>query len=117
MTSKLKAVVLTEAVLEVANQLSLDDTTLSAVLEVSVESVLSLKAGTYLDYATNAYQNSAKLIQVYEALVSLVGTDQQNLRSWLKAENRRWGCTPLHKLRAPSGLDEVMVYLQSAANH
>lgn len=117
MTSKLKAVVLTEAVLEVANQLCLDDATLSAVLEVSAQSVQSLKAGTYLDYATTAYQNSTKLIQVYEALVSLVGTDQQNLRSWLEAENKRWGCTPLRKLRERSGLDEVMVYLQSAANH
>lgn len=117
MTNTLNEAVLTEAVLEASNRLGLDDATLSAALELPAQSVESLKAGAHLDSVTNAYKNSAKLIQLYEALVGLVGTDQQHLRGWLTSENKRWSCTPLHKLRARSGLDEVMAYLQSAANH
>lgn len=115
--NKAREKVVTEACIAAAAQLGLDDTMLSMLLEITVSDVSALNAETTLASGTKAHTNGIKLIQLYEALVALVGTDQQFIRGWLESENKRWGCPPIVKLSREGGIHEVVAYLQSANHH
>lgn len=66
-----------------------------------------------LDAASEEGKRAATLISIYYRLCAYIGDDKTSLRHWVNAHNRYLGTSPVDVMSTDSGLDQVVVYLNS----
>lgn len=106
--------VLGKAFIRAGEGLGLDDTELSAVLDVHVSTMLLLRHGhERLQPGTEAWSRALLLVELYQSLLAVVG-NEQNARSWLSSENHGLCSRPRDLIAFRTGLEQVVKYLAAA---
>jgi uncharacterized protein (DUF2384 family) len=94
------------AFIRAAEGLGLDDTELSAVLQ--------LRHGhERLQPGTEAWSQALLLVELYQSLLAVVG-NEQNARNWLSSENTALISRPRDLIAFQTGLVQVVNYLAAA---
>ena len=110
-TSSAEKAVLGKAFIRAGEGLGLDDTELSAVLDKHVSRVLLLRHGhELLQPSTEAWSRALLLVELYQSLLALVGTEQ-NAKIWLSSKNRSLSGRPRDLITCRTGLEQVVQYL------
>lgn len=110
-TSSTANAVLGKAFIRAGEGLALDDTELSAVLGEQVSTVLCLRHGhEMLQPSTEAWSRALLLVQLYQSLLALVGTER-NAKIWLSSQNRGLSGRPRDLIACQGGLEQVVQYL------
>ena len=87
-TSGTANAVLGKAFFRAGEGLGLDDSDLAAVLGEQVSILLRLRhANELLEPSTEALSRARLLVELYQSLLALVGTEQ-NAKIWLSSQNR-----------------------------
>ena len=115
-TSSTANAVLGKAFIRAGEGLGLDDTELSAVLNEHVSTVRLLRHGhELLQSGTNAWSRALLLIELYQSLLALVGTEQ-NAKIWLSSNNRGLSSRPRDLITCRPGLEQVVQYLAATSS-
>jgi uncharacterized protein (DUF2384 family) len=110
-TSSAENAVLGKAFIRAGEVLGLDDTDLSAILGEEVSTVLRLRHGhELLQPCTEAWSRALLLVELYQSLLALVGTEQ-NAKIWLSSKNRGLSGRPRDLIACRTGLEQVVQYL------
>ena len=109
-TSSAKNGVLGKAFIRAGEGLGLDDDELSAVLGEHVSPVMLLRHGQELQPNTEAWSRALLLVELYQSLLALVGTEQ-NAKIWLGSRNRGLSSRPRDLITCRTGLEQVVQYL------
>jgi uncharacterized protein (DUF2384 family) len=103
--------VLGKALIRASEGLSLDDIELSAVLGEQVSTVLRIRHGhELLEPSTEAWSRAILLVELYQSLLALVGTER-NAKIWLSSENHSLSGRPRDLIACRTGLEQVVQYL------
>lgn len=76
-------------------------------------SILKISSLEDLDAASEEGKRAATLISIYQRLCAYVGDNKTNLHHWVSTHNRYLGTCPVDVMSTDSGLDQVIVYLNS----
>ncbi|HEY9101469.1 MbcA/ParS/Xre antitoxin family protein [Chitinimonas sp.] len=107
-----KAEVVTKALVEAARQLEVKQTELATILGVSESSVSRYKAGTLtIDARHHVTDTAATFILIYRSLASILGSNLDHMKAWLKSHNDDLGDVPLTMMLRQAGLHQVRAYL------
>jgi len=110
-TSSAENAVLSKAFIRAGEGLGLDDDELSAVLGGHVSPVLLLRHGNeLLQPGTEAWSRAILLVELYQSLLALVGTER-NAKIWLSSQNRGLSGRPRDLIACQAGLEQVGQYL------
>ncbi|MBF4559228.1 DUF2384 domain-containing protein [Pseudomonas sp. p50] len=110
-TSSTANAVLGKAFIRAGEGFGLDDSELSAVLGEQVSTVLHLRHGhELLQPGTEAWSRALLLVDLYQSLLALVGTEQ-NAKIWLSSQNRGLSGRPRDLITCRMGLEQVVQYL------
>ncbi|MCA4965786.1 MbcA/ParS/Xre antitoxin family protein [Pseudomonas sp. Y24-6] len=103
--------VLGKAFIRAGEGLGLDDSELSAVLDEQVSTVLHLRHGhELLQPCTEAWARALLLVELYQSLLALVGTER-NAKIWLSSQNSSLSGRPRDLIACQAGLEQVVQYL------
>jgi hypothetical protein len=112
-TSSAENAVLSKAFIRAGEGLGLDDTDLSAVLGEQVSTVLRLRlrhGHELLEPSTEARSRGMLLVELYQSLLALVGTEQ-NAKIWISSKNRGLSGRPRDLIACRTGLEQIVQYL------
>ena len=110
----MKKLVLTKAVLNMANFYGLTGKDLSAIIGMSEASTSRLHQGKkWLSPYTKEGEMALLLLRVYRSLNALVGNNHEKAKAWLTSANRNFDQHPIEKLKTVCGLVEVVNYLDA----
>ena len=94
--------------------LGLDDSELSAVLGEQVSTVLHRRHGLeLLQPCTEAWGRALLLVELYQSLLALAGTEQK-AKIWLNSQNRGLSGRPRNFITCRMGLEQVVQYLAAS---
>jgi hypothetical protein len=111
LTSSAESAVLSKAFIRAGEELGLDNTELSAVLNEKVSMVQLLRNGDeLLQPGTDAWSRALLLVELYQSLLTVVGSEQ-SARGWLSSENHSLCSRPLDLITCRTGLEQVVQYL------
>ena len=114
--SSAESAVLGKAFIRAGEGLGLDDAELSAVLDEHVSTVLVLRHGhELLQPSTEAWSRALLLVELYQSLLALVGTEQ-NAKIWLSSKNRALSSRPRDHIACRQGLEQVVQYLAATSS-
>lgn len=106
--------VLCKAALNAADRLGLPDTMLAALLVIDVSRVRVLRAGLdVLKPQTEEWRHAVMLVQVYQGLLCVVGSDC-GAKRWLSSKNLALGARPFELLTQQGGLERLLEYIDAA---
>ena len=110
-----RSTVLTQALAETAHRLDLGPTEIGKIVGVSQPTASRLLKGEYLlKEATKEWELSSHLVRLYRSLFSLVGSDDQLARGWLRSENKAFADQePITLIKRIEGLIHVCEYLDA----
>lgn len=110
-----RSTVLTNALAETAQRLSLGPTEIGRIVGVSQPTASRLLNGQYqLKESAKEWELSAHLVRLYRALFSLVGGDDQLAQGWLRSANKAFsGQEPIALIKRIEGLIHVCEYLDA----
>ena len=107
-----RGLVLTKAVLRVAERLGLTARVLARVIGVSEPTVSRMKKGdVLLEDGSKPYELAVLLIRVFRSLDAITGGDERVARAWLVGPNTALGGTPADMIVTIAGLTDVIAYL------
>jgi len=109
----LPELVLTKAVLSVADRLGINSKQLAATIGCSEASVSRLKHGRSIDPDGKEGELALLLIRLYRSLNAILGGNDEQSEKWLKARNAHLDAIPLTKITSIQGLIEVIQYLDA----
>ena len=107
--------VLTQAVVDTARRLEIGPTEVGRIIGVSQPTASRLLKGDYaLKESAKEWELSAYLVRLYRSLFSLVGSDDQLARGWLRSANAAFaGAEPIALIKRVDGLIHVCDYLDA----
>ena len=107
--------VLTQAVVDTARRLEIGPTEVGRIIGVSQPTASRLLKGDYaLKESAKEWELSAHLVRLYRSLFSLVGSDDQLARGWLRSANAAFaGAEPIALIKRVDGLIHVCEYLDA----
>ncbi len=106
---------LSGAVLRAADLLELNQSRLAEILGLSPATVSRMANGAYvLDAGKKEWEMAALFVRLFRSLDSLVGSNDEAARSWLRGENRALGDKPVNLIRGAEGLVRAVHYLDAA---
>lgn len=107
--------VLSKAVAEVARHLDINSTELGAIIGISQSSASRLINGTYgLRENHKEWELAALLVRFYRGLYSIVGSNEQLAKDWLRSRNAAFGNQiPFAVIRQASGLVHACDYIDA----
>ncbi|KAI2694362.1 MbcA/ParS/Xre antitoxin family protein [Pseudomonas sp. TNT3] len=106
--------VLGKAFIRAGEGLGLDDSDLAAVLGEQVSNVLHLRHGhELLQPCTEAWSRALLVVDFYQSLLTLVGTEQK-AKIWLNSQNRGLSGLPRNFITCRMGLEQVVQYLAAS---
>jgi hypothetical protein len=106
-------IVLTKATVRVANRLGISQKVLALVIGVSESSVSRMRNGAFILEEGNgkAFELATLLLQLYDALDSMMLGDERAERAWLTNHNLGLRGRPIELIQQVHGLVEVVSYL------
>lgn len=111
---KHKKLVLTKALLRMAERFNLSRQELSAILGLSEASLSRLfSKGTYIDPFSKEGQLAILLIRLYRSLDILFGGNAQQCQLWLRSENQHLHGKPILLIQSIEALVSVVQYLDA----
>lgn len=106
---------LTKATCKAAERLGLDQAAFARTIGVSIDDIEKMHDGSFvIACRTSVEQRCLLLIRTLRALHALVGEDQDQHRHWLRSENKGCGGVPMKLMETPTGLADVVKYLEGA---
>lgn len=109
-----KEVVLTKAILNIANSYGLSGKQLSEILGLSESTTTRLQQGKKrISPYTKEGEMALLLVRVYRSLNALLGNNHDKARTWLISDNRHLNTAPIEKIKTIAGLVEVVNYLDA----
>lgn len=104
-----KAGVLAEAFGNVGKNLGLSQAELGVIIGKDRSAVSRGR----IDPGSKAGELALLFIRCYRALYVLVGGDNQQIKHWMKTENRHTGGVPIEQVKTVQGLVTVLEYLDA----
>ena len=106
--------VLTEAVVNAAEIMGLNQALLAQTIGISGSSVSRMKTGDYLlKEKSKEWELAALLVRLFRSLDAIVAGDERSLRSWLKGYNSALKEIPLNIIITVSGLAKTVDYVDA----
>ena len=113
-TTLRKGKILTQAVLNVAKYLGLNDGQLSSALGVSADELYDLKLGSkQLIENTTSFVRAIYIVRVYRSIFAIMGGDELVMRQWMKSPNTALDAIPIEIINTSEGLECVANYLDA----
>jgi transcriptional regulator with XRE-family HTH domain len=107
--------VLAKAALRAADRLELPQAELARVLGLSAATVSRMAHGQKrLEPVTKSFELAALFVRLFRSLDSIVGSNDEAARAWLRSENLSLGGVPLVLIRDLAGLVRTVDYLDAA---
>ena len=104
--------ILTNAVLKAAYLLDVSDSILAKILGLSTISNLQ-KGDSALLPNTPSFREAIMFVRLFRSLDSVVGGDEKVAKSWLININLALNGIPINLIQTPSGLRDVIAYLDA----
>jgi predicted XRE-type DNA-binding protein len=110
-----RARILSTAVAEVARHLEISSTDLGSIIGISQPSASRLMRGEFtVRERTKEWELAALLVRLYRGLYSIVGSNDQLAKDWLKSRNLAFGNEiPFAVIRKASGLVHACDYVDA----
>jgi predicted XRE-type DNA-binding protein len=110
-----RARILSTSVAEVARHLEISSTDLGSIIGISQPSASRLMRGEFtVRERTKEWELAALLIRLYRGLYSIVGSNDQLAKDWLKSRNLAFGNEiPFAVIRKASGLVHACDYVDA----
>lgn len=110
-----RSAVLTQALVDTVQRLEIGPTEVGRIIGVSQPTASRLLKGDYaLKESAKEWELSAYLVRLYRSLFSLVGSDDQLARGWLRSANDAFaGQQPIALIKRIDGLVHVCEYLDA----
>jgi len=110
-----RARILSHAVAEVARHLEINSTELGVIIGISQSSASRLMRDEIsIRERTKEWELAALLVRLYRGLYSIVGSNNQLAKDWLKSRNLAFGNeAPLVGIRQASGLVHACDYIDA----
>lgn len=105
--------VLSKAVLSVADRLGINAKGLASIIGCSEAGVSRLKHGRGIDPDSKEGELALLLIRLYRSLNAILGANDEQSEQWLKAHNYHLDSIPQEKVNTVQGLIEVIQYLDA----
>jgi transcriptional regulator with XRE-family HTH domain len=106
--------VLAKGLVRVAQALGLSQTDVATIVGTSPATISrTFAGGRALAPGSAEGRHALLLVRIFRSLDTLVGGDREKARSWLRAQNRHLGTTPIRLLTATQGLVHVAEYLDA----
>ncbi len=107
--------ILSTAVAEVARHLEISSTDLGSIIGISQPSASRLMRGEFtVRERTKEWELAALLVRLYRGLYSIVGSNDQLAKDWLKSRNLAFGNEiPFTVIRNASGLVHACDYVDA----
>ena len=109
-----KELVLTKAILKLADFYNLTGKDLHHIIGVSESTITRLSQGkAYISPTTKEGEIALLLLRVYRGLNSLIGTNHEKAKLWLNSYNKYFKKKPIDQLKTITGLVEVVSYIDA----
>jgi uncharacterized protein (DUF2384 family) len=109
-----KEIVLTKAILNLADFYDLKGKDLCPILGISESTITRLHQGkTVLSPDTKEGEMALLLLRMYRGLNSLLGTNHEKAKLWLNSHNNYFNKKPIDQLKSVVGLVEVVNYIDA----
>ena len=110
-----RARILSTAVAEVARHLEISSTDLGSIIGISQPSASRLMRGDFtVRERTKEWELAALLVRLYRGLYSIVGSNDQLAKDWLKSRNLAFGNEiPFTVIQKASGLVHACDYVDA----
>jgi len=109
-----KELVLTKAILKLADFYGLTGKDLYQIIGLSESMVTRLKQGkAFISPASKEGEIALLLLRVYRGLNSLLGNNHDKARLWLTSDNKYFNKKPIEQLKSVSGLVDVVNYIDA----
>ena len=109
-----KKIVLSKALIRMAEYLEMSRRELSIILGLSEASLSRLYDGKrYITPTSKEGELATLLLRLYRSLDILFGGNQIQSRLWLRSENQHLGDTPIHLIQSIQGLMTTITYLDA----
>ena len=103
-----------KAVLNAADRLAISHEALANILGASTETIAFLGDDEIkLKEGSNEWERVRLFSKLYRSLDSIVG-DDETARQWLRSKNQGLGGRPFDLIQEPTGLAQVVKYLESS---
>lgn len=113
-TDHQKEVVLTKAILNLADYYDLKGKDLCHILGVSESTVTRLSQGkAFLSPFTKEGELALLLLRIYRGLNSLIGNNHDKAKLWLNSDNKYFNKKPIDHLKSVTGLVDVVNYIDA----
>ena len=109
-----KELVLTKAILKLAEFYDLTGKDLHHIIGLSESTITRLHQGkASISPTTKEGEIAVLLLRIYRGLNSLVGTDHNKAKLWLNSHNKYFNNKPIDHLKTVTGLVEVVSYIDA----
>lgn len=109
-----REIVLTKAILNLANFYGLSGKELCHIIGISESTVTRLNQGkAFLSPSTKEGEIALLLLRVYRGLNSLIGSNHEKAKLWLHSDNKYFNKKPIDQLKSITGLVEVVNYIDA----
>lgn len=109
-----KELVLTKAILNLANFYNLTGKDLNHIIGISESTVTRLNQGkAFISPSSKEGEIAVLLLRVYRGLNSLIGNNHDKAKLWLNSDNKYFNKKPIEQLKSISGLVEVVNYIDA----
>ncbi|WP_394843313.1 DUF2384 domain-containing protein [Pendulispora brunnea] len=112
-----EGVVLTKAILRVAEALGLSQRELARILGVSEATVSRLMTSTFISPSKKEGELALLLVRIFRGLDALVGGDERKVQAWFHSPNAHLGGIPAERVLTVEGLVDVATYLDAMRGH
>ncbi|WP_058533678.1 MbcA/ParS/Xre antitoxin family protein [Legionella saoudiensis] len=109
-----KELVLTKAILKLADFYNLTGKDLHSIIGVSESTITRLSQGkAFLSPTTKEGEIALLLLRVYRGLNSLLGNNHDKAKLWLNSHNNYFNQKPIEHLKTVTGLVDVVNYIDA----
>ena len=105
--------VLSKAVLSVAQRLGLNAAKLSKVIGCSEATISRLKNGRGIDPESKQGELALLVVRLYRSLNAILGGNDVKSQQWLQAYNHHLSGVPANRIQSVEGLIEIIHYLDA----
>ncbi len=109
-----KEIVLTKAILNLANFYNFTGKDLADIIGISESSATRLNQGKkFISPHTKEGEMALMLVRIYRSLNSLVGNNHEKAKLWLNSPNKYFHKKPIDEMKTIPGLVSVINYLDA----
>lgn len=106
---------LTKAVIRAATQLGITQSEFCTIVGMSTAQASRLWNQKYKLTPSNSseWERSVLFFRIFRSLDSIVG-NTEDAQTWLRGDNRAFGCPPIERIKSIEGLVKVVNYLDAS---